>query len=379
MRTRAKDVAPDDVWMARALALARRGWGRTSPNPMVGAVLVRNGRVIGEGWHRRAGMPHAEIEALRAAKKAGYSTRGADLYVTLEPCCTHGRTPPCVDAITAAGIRRVIAASRDINPVHAGKGFRLLQKAGVETSVGLMSADADRLNEFFRHWIVHRQPFVTVKSAMTLDGKIATARGESKWITGPEARAHAMRLRRSADAMLVGVSTVLADDPSLTVRTRAGTPAARQPARVVLDSRARTPLNAKVVTDAHADRTLIVVTSRAPQTRIRRLSERVRVWTAPEDAEKQVSIPWVLSRLGEESITHVLVEGGGEVAASFLLGGHASRFWGYYAPRILGGRAAIKASGGKGAASLREALRLTDLEYQRVGTDLWVTARIESD
>ncbi|MBM3847113.1 MAG: bifunctional diaminohydroxyphosphoribosylaminopyrimidine deaminase/5-amino-6-(5-phosphoribosylamino)uracil reductase RibD [Verrucomicrobia bacterium] len=365
--------------MARALALARRGWGRTSPNPMVGAVLVRNGRVIGEGWHRRAGMPHAEIEALRAAKKAGYSTRGADLYVTLEPCCTHGRTPPCVDAITAAGIRRVIAASRDINPVHAGKGFRLLQKAGVETSVGLMSADADRLNEFFRHWIVHRQPFVTVKSAMTLDGKIATARGESKWITGPEARAHAMRLRRSADAMLVGVSTVLADDPSLTVRTRAGTPAARQPARVVLDSRARTPLNAKVVTDAHADRTLIVVTSRAPQTRIRRLSERVRVWTAPEDAEKQVSIPWVLSRLGEESITHVLVEGGGEVAASFLLGGHASRFWGYYAPRILGGRAAIKASGGKGAASLREALRLTDLEYQRVGTDLWVTARIESD
>ena len=231
-------------FMRHALRLARRGYGATSPNPMVGAVLVKGGKIIGRGWHRRAGLPHAEIEALRDAQKRGHNPRGATLYVTLEPCCTHGRTPPCTDAIIAAGIKRVVVGATDPNPKHAGKGFKILKRAGTEVitfgkgrarhsvrAAGWqdrkrrarndvpyqqLSDECVKLNEAFNHWIVHRTPFVTVKAAMTLDGKIATASGESKWITGEKARAHGMKLRLGNDAILVGINTILADDPSLT-------------------------------------------------------------------------------------------------------------------------------------------------------------------
>ena len=225
--------------MRLALRLARRGYGATSPNPMVGAVLVKGGKIIGRGWHRRAGLPHAEIEALRDAQKRGHNPRGATLYVTLEPCCTHGRTPPCTDAIIAAGIERVVVGATDPNPKHAGKGFKILRRAGIEVITLVkgarhpcmpgwqdtkrrvrndapyqrLSDECVKLNEAFNHWIVHRTPFVTVKAAMTLDGKIATASGESKWITGEKARAHGMKLRLGNDAILVGINTILADDP----------------------------------------------------------------------------------------------------------------------------------------------------------------------
>src|SRR5436190_14534894 len=231
--------------MLFALELAKKGYGETSPNPMVGAVLVKGGKVIGQGWHRRAGELHAEIEALRDAERRKNSPKGATLHVTLEPCCTHGRTPPCTDAIKAAGIKRVVVATTDPNPAHAGKGFKILERAGIEVILlsgrarrsaragsnsstqrrarsdapyQQLAEEAAKLNETFNHWIVHRTPFVTVKAAMSLDGKIATASGESKWITGEQARAEGMRLRAGADAILVGVNTVLADDPSLTVR-----------------------------------------------------------------------------------------------------------------------------------------------------------------
>src|SRR5438094_5149552 len=209
----------DTHFMRLALRLARRGYGRTSPNPMVGAVLVRNEKIIGRGWHRRAGEPHAEIEAIRDVERRGGSARGATLYVTLEPCSTHGRTPACTEAIRTAGIRRVVAATTDANPKHAGRGFQILRRAGIEVVTGVLAEESDRLNEAFNHWIVHRTPFVTVKPAMTLDGKIATAAGESKWITGEKARGQAMKLRHGADAILAGVNTVLADDPSLTARS----------------------------------------------------------------------------------------------------------------------------------------------------------------
>ena len=229
--------------MRRALQLARRGLGRTSPNPMVGAVLVRGGRVIGEGWHRRAGLPHAEVEALRDAARRGERVRGATLFVTLEPCCTHGRTPPCTEAILAAGIRRVVVAATDPNPRHAGEGLEILKKAGVDvvlpkSEIGNRKSE---INEAFNHWIVKRTPFVTVKAAMTLDGKIATASGESKWITGVRSRQVAMRLRFASDAVLVGINTVLADNPSLTARGPGGR--VRKPLRrFVLDGFARTPI-----------------------------------------------------------------------------------------------------------------------------------------
>ncbi len=204
--------------MRLGLQLAQRGYGATSPNPMVGAVLVRGGRILGRGWHHRAGLPHAEIEALRDAQKNGHNARGATLYVTLEPCSTHGRTPPCTEAIKAAGIKKVVIGATDPNPKHAGKAFKILRRAGIEVVHGILAEDCARLNEAFNHWIVHRTPFVTVKAGMTLDGKIATADGESRWITGEQARAYGMKLRGGMDAILAGVNTILLDDPMLTFR-----------------------------------------------------------------------------------------------------------------------------------------------------------------
>lgn len=361
--------------MRRALGLARRGYGATSPNPMVGAVLVKGGKVIGEGWHRRAGEAHAEIEAIRDAQRRKNSTKGATLYVTLEPCCTHGRTPPCTDAIQAVGIRRVVVAATDPNPKHAGRGFRVLRRAGIKVVHGVLAKEATLLNEAFNHWIVHRTPFVTIKAAMTLDGKIATPSGESKWITGEAARAEGMKLRQGADAILVGVNTVLADEPSLTIRngpkSKVQSPGLR---RIVLDSRARTPLKSKVVSDEFAALTTLVVGRNAPANRVAARARRVNVVRSPL-RRGRVDLRWLLKKLGREDVTSLLVEGGGEVNASFLLGGLAQRVTFFYAPKVLGGRDARKAVAGEGAASLKEILDLRDIEWRHVGPDLMMTAR----
>jgi diaminohydroxyphosphoribosylaminopyrimidine deaminase/5-amino-6-(5-phosphoribosylamino)uracil reductase len=391
-------------FMRLALRLAWRGYGTTSPNPMVGAVLVKGGKIIGRGWHQRAGGPHAEIAALRAAQRRGKSPRGATLYVTLEPCSTHGRTPACTDAIVSAGIRRVVVGTTDPNPRHAGKAFPILQRAGIAVaSMGDASRSGSRgrpsrqhmadecteLNEAFNHWIVHRTPFITVKAAMTLDGKIATAGGESKWITGEKARRYGMRLRQGADAVLVGVNTVLADDPSLTVRTgsKARGPQRTRPLRrIVLDSQARTPLDAKVVCDEFAGLTTVVVGKHAPKKRVAALARRVKVLVAPVQTAGRASLPaggsnqinlkWLLKKLGAEHVTRLLVEGGGEVNASFLLGGWAQRVAFFYAPKILGGRAARKAVAGEGARNLPELVQLHDLHWKQLGADLLLTAKV---
>ena len=400
-----------EQFMRLALRLARRGYGATSPNPMVGAVLVKGGKIIGRGWHRRAGSPHAEIEAIRDAQKRDHNPKGATLYVTLEPCCTHGRTPPCTDAIIAAGIQRVVTGTTDPNPKHAGKAFKILQRAGIrvdwwgertreplqdkryrngswgDSPQQQLANECARLNEAFNHWIVHRTPFVTVKAAMTLDGKIATATGESKWITGEKARAYGMKLRQGADAILTGINTVLADDPALTVRRKKadGTSQTIKPIRrIVLDSLARTPLQAKVVSDQFASTTTIVVSKRAPENRIAALSRRVNVIVAPvakapiSNRQMAIDLSWLLQKLGSENIVHLLVEGGGEVNASFLLGGYAQRVAFFYAPRILGGRDALKAVAGEGVKSLPEAPQLREIEWKRIGEDLMMTARLVS-
>jgi diaminohydroxyphosphoribosylaminopyrimidine deaminase/5-amino-6-(5-phosphoribosylamino)uracil reductase len=394
-------VNNDLKYLRLALSLARRGYGQTSPNPMVGAVLVKGGRIIGRGWHHRAGLPHAEIEALLDARRRGNKVRGSTLYVTLEPCSTHGRTPPCTEAILAAGIKRVVAGTADPNPKHAGRGFDILQRAGINVecwneassdplaagrqpvvppSAQQVAQECERLNEVFNHWIVRRTPFVTVKAAMTLDGKIATASGESKWITGEKARAHSMRLRQGHDAILVGVNTVLADDPSLTVRRQAPV-ADRQKIsvrrrRIILDSLARTPLAAKVVSDEHAGDTTIVVGKTAPKNRVAALAGKVNVMVAPQAASK-LNLRWLLKKLGFQNVTSLLVEGGGEVNASFLLGRLAQRVAFFYAPKILGGRDSRKAVAGEGVGRLSEVLRLREVEWQTVGADLFLTARVE--
>jgi diaminohydroxyphosphoribosylaminopyrimidine deaminase/5-amino-6-(5-phosphoribosylamino)uracil reductase len=394
-------VMSDTQFMRYALRLARRGYGAISPNPMVGAVLVKGGEIIGRGWHRRAGLPHAEIEALHDAKKRGQNPRGATLYVTLEPCCTHGRTPPCTDAIIAAGIRCVAIGATDPNPKHAGKGFKVLARAGIKV-VGSSRCDdrtaqravpthiADEcaaLNEAFNHWIVHRTPFVTIKAAMTLDGKIATASGESKWITGEKARAHGMKLRMGSDAILVGINTILADDPGLTARSQKSEARSQNEnarlRRIILDSMARTPLTAKVVSDEFAALTTIVVSELAPKSRVVALTKRANVLIVPlaksaiGNRQSAISLRWLLKKLGAESVTSLLVEGGGEVNASFLIGGFTQRVAFFYAPKILGGRDSHKGVAGDGAKSLNEIIQLREVEWHKLGEDLLLTARTD--
>ena len=375
----------DEFYMRLACRLARRAYGATSPNPMVGAVLVKNGRIIGQGWHHRAGGAHAEIEALTSAKG---SIKGATLYVTLEPCSTQGRTPPCTNAIIAAGIRRVVVGATDPNPLHRGKGFKLIKRAGISITHGVCARLCEQLNDAYNHWIVHRTPFVTVKAALTMDGKIATASGESKWITGEKSRAFGMKLRQGADAILVGINTVLADDPSLTWRKDATSHRSRagdghQLERIILDSLARTPLEAQILNDDHAELTTIVVGPFAPRARVAGLMKRVRVLVAPHQLPvrgtplPQINLPWLLHRLGAENVTSLLVEGGGEVNASFLLQGLAQRVAFFYAPKVIGGRHARPAVAGLGVDKLAQAIRLSEVEWKRLGQDLLLTARVE--
>jgi diaminohydroxyphosphoribosylaminopyrimidine deaminase/5-amino-6-(5-phosphoribosylamino)uracil reductase len=368
-------------YMRLALRLARRSYGKTSPNPMVGAMLVKGGKIIGRGWHHRAGEPHGEIEAIRDALKRGNRVKGATLYVTLEPCSTHGRTPPCTDAILRAGIKHVVIGATDPNPRHRGKGFEILRRGGVDVTGGVLAEECDQLNEAFNHWIVHRTPFVTVKAAMTLDGKIATSSTESKWITGEKARAYGMNLRQGADAILVGINTILADDPSLTVRSpksKVQSPKSGKRdglRRIVLDSQARTPSKAKVVSDSHAALTTIVVSRSAPAKRVSALSRRSNVLVAP-NAGANLDLGWLLRRLGSENVTNLLVEGGGEVNASFLLQGLAQRVAFFFAPKVLGGRDSISAVAGQGIMRLDQAIRLTSVDYRTLGPDLLLSARV---
>jgi diaminohydroxyphosphoribosylaminopyrimidine deaminase/5-amino-6-(5-phosphoribosylamino)uracil reductase len=396
-------------FMRLALRLARKGYGATSPNPMVGAVLVKRGKIIGQGWHRHAGLPHAEIEALRHAERRGQNPKGATLYVTLEPCSTHGRTPPCCDAIIAAGIKQLFVGTIDPNPKHAGAGLKILKRAGIKlTTFGgrarraaraasrpanprparsnaphlKIAEECRRLNETFNHWIVHRTPFVVVKAGMTLDGKIATATGESKWITSEASRKFAMNLRQGADAILVGINTVLADDPSLTFRTEniqhstSNNQPPKKLRRIVLDSKARTPLGAKVVSDEFAELTTIVVGRNAPRNRVAALAKRVNVLVAPERASK-IDLRWLLKKLGQENVTNLLVEGGGETNAAFLAGGFAQRVAFFYAPKVLGGRDSRKAVAGDGAQSLKDIIELQDIEWHKIGPDLFMTGRVQ--
>ena len=357
--------------MRAALRLARRGYGNTSPNPMVGAVIVKGRRVLAQGWHHRAGAAHAEIEALQDAERQGHRAKGATLYVTLEPCCTQGRTPPCTDAIIRAGIKRVVVGATDPNPLHAGRGFTVLREAGIDVTPGVLADECTDLNEAFNHWITRGTPLVTVKAAMTLDGKIATADGGSKWITSEPARRYSMRLRRGVDAILVGINTLIADNPSLTVR-----PGSKVLRRIVLDPSARAPMDSRLLTDENRHLTTIVLSSKAPKHRVARLARLVRVVEAPTRRRGGLDLAWLLRQLGKEQVTSLLVEGGGETNASFLLEDFAHRVALFYAPKILGGRDSRPAVAGDGVKSLDAALNIEDARWRRIGPDLLLLARI---
>ena len=360
----------DLAFLERAGALAERGRYTVSPNPMVGAVVVRGGSVVGEGFHRRAGGPHAEVGALR---QAGSKARGADLYLTLEPCAHQGRTPACAPVVVASGIRRVVIAAKDPNPLVAGRGVAALRRAGLEVVLAparLRRAEEER-NEKFRAAIVGRRPFVLAKWASSLDGRIASARGESRWITGEAARRRALLLREEYDAVLVGAGTVAADDPRLT--RRLGRARGLPHRRIVLDGRLRVPESARVF---RGGGTIVATAAPPSHPKARRLRARgVEVWSVPGRARGRVDLGSLLRALKPRGVTSLMVEGGAETLGAFFEAGLVDRVAVFLAPTVVGGRAALGAVGGRGFA-LPEAAVVRDLRVERVGADRLVTGRL---
>src|SRR5579885_619836 len=352
-------MATDDRhWMTRALELAERGRGHVEPNPLVGAVVVRDGRLVGEGWHQRFGGPHAEVNALAAA---GEAARGATLYVTLEPCCHHGKTPPCTDAVLRAGVGRVVAAMPDPFPQVAGKGAELLRAAGVPVDRGTCEAAARRLNAPYLKLLATGRPYVHAKWAMTLDGKIATRTGDSRWVSNEASRRRVHELRGRMDAVLVGVGTVLADDPLLTARP----PGPRTAARVVLDSRGRTPPGCRLAATARDVPTLVVTAGAEPAALRAAGCEGLAL-----AGGGRPSADALLAELGRRRMTNVLVEGGAEVLGSFLDARAIDEVHVFVAPKLAGGREALTPVGGRGVERIAEALPLAEWRVEVIEGDV---------
>lgn len=371
------DVEQDVLFMRQALRLAARGRRTVRPNPMVGAVVVVNGTVVGSGYHKRAGGPHAEIVALRQARDR---SRNATLYTTLEPCChTDKRTPPCAPAILESGIHRVVVAMRDPNPKVAGRGIRQLRRAGLSVDVGCLGKEAAALNEVYLHWIKTGRPFVVLKAAMTLDGKIATASGESQWITGPKARAHVHELRSRFDVIAVGAETVLKDDPQLTVRGSAGkrsSTGVRQPLRLIFDSRLRIPFGARVLQGIEQVPTVIATTKLANPRKVERLRKMgVQVLVLPRTGTR-VYLGACLQVLGNMGFTSMLLEGGAELNAAFLCEGLVKRAHLYVAPALLGGQRTKSLLGGPSPRRLAEIVPVSNLHLQSLGEDVLITGDV---
>jgi diaminohydroxyphosphoribosylaminopyrimidine deaminase/5-amino-6-(5-phosphoribosylamino)uracil reductase len=363
------DPAVDVQYMQQALELARGGLGFVSPNPLVGCVLVKDGAVVGRGYHQRFGGPHAEVYALQ---EAGPQGRGAVLYVNLEPCSHMGKTPPCADAVIQAGVSRVVVALRDPNPLVAGTGLARLAAAGIAVTVGVCEEAAHKLNETFVKYITTRRPFVTLKSAITLDGKIATRTGVSQWITGELARQEGHRLRHAADAILVGIGTVLQDDPQLTTRLPDGLGV--NPLRVIVDSTLRVPLQAQVTDVASDRRTLIVTTARAPMAHREALCTRgVEVVCLPAYGDGWVDLEALFRYLGERGVASVLVEGGATLSATLLRRRLVDKVLLFVAPKIIGGDG-ISVVGPCGVETMEQVINLRDVVSQRLGNDVLLEA-----
>ncbi len=354
----------DEIFMSEALKIARNAEGRTSPNPLVGAVIVNGGRIIAEGWHRKAGTPHAEIHALNMA---GELAKGATMYVTLEPCSHFGRTPPCANRIVESGVKRVVVAMTDPNPLVAGRGIEILRAAGIAVDVGILENDARRLNEVFIKYITKKIPFVTAKFASSLDGKIATVSGESQWISGEKSRAFTHHLRDISDGIMVGVGTVLADNPSLTTRLENG----KNPVRIVIDSRARTPLDAKILTDKLTE-TIIAVTANAPAEKISALENAGAKIIVAGDGER-VDLKILMAELAKLEITSILLEGGGTLNFSMIRAGLVDKVYAFIAPKILGGKNALTPVEGAGFEKLLDAVILTNLQAEKIGDDILIS------
>ena len=359
--------------MLEALELAKGGMGFVSPNPMVGAVIVRDGSVIASGYHRRYGDLHAERSAFAECDKKGIDCTGADMYVTLEPCCHHGKQPPCTDAVIEHGIKRVFVGSSDPNPLVAGKGTAILRSHGIEVTEGILKEECDRLNEIFFKFITTGLPFVTLKYAMTLDGKITCYTGRSRWITGKTARRHVHRERLRHAAILVGVGTVLADDPMLTCRLDNG----RDPLRIICDTHLRTPLESNIVRTAHKVPTLIVCGTEDNKERIKAYEQAGCKVLCLSDEKGRTDLRTLMEHLGREKIDSVLIEGGGTLGWSALESGIVDKVMAYVAPKIFGGNTAKTPVGGQGVPSPADAFMLEDRRITELDGDILIEGRVK--
>jgi len=357
----------DEQYLKRAIRLARKGMGAVSPNPLVGSVIVKDGNIVGEGYHACFGKAHAEVVALR---NAGEKAQGATLYVNLEPCCHHGKTPPCTDAIIKAGIKRVVIGMVDPNPLVNQQGIRILREHGIEVTAGVEEAACRELNRVFIKYITTRLPYVTLKIAQSLDGRIATATGNSQWITSEAARTLAHRIRSQNDAIVVGIGTVLADDPQLTVRLVKG----KDPVRIVLDSRLRIPMTSQLLNAQHAHNTIIATVSDDPE-KIKRIKDRgAHVWLIEKDDQGQVSLSQLLKKIAGARMASVMVEGGARVATSFFRQHLVDHLILALAPKILG--AGIEAIGDLGIQQVDDAIELKNLKIKKSTPDLVISADV---
>lgn len=362
----------DEKYMRLAMQLAGNAIGRTSPNPLVGAVIVKDNRVVGCGWHRKAGTPHAEVHALN---QAGELAQGADVYVTLEPCAHYGKTPPCSKALVEAKVKNVYGGLLDVNPKVAGKGFKILEDAGIHVEYGFLQDELRKQNEVFFKWIEHKKPFIVLKAAMTLDGKIATATGQSKWITNETSRAYGYKLRDIYDGIMVGVNTVIEDNPMLTARVDGG----KNPIRIVVDSSLKIDINANVVQDKSA-KTIVATTDKADKDKILKLqAQDVDVIVVDKDENDKVDIEKLLDILGQQNICSILVEGGATLSGSFVAKKLVDKVYFFIAPRIVGGKEAKTPVAGTGILNLQEALALKDIQIEKLEEDILIIGRVDKD
>ncbi|MDQ0232479.1 bifunctional diaminohydroxyphosphoribosylaminopyrimidine deaminase/5-amino-6-(5-phosphoribosylamino)uracil reductase RibD [Metabacillus malikii] len=349
-----------EAYMKLALSNAKAMKGQTDPNPLVGSVIVNHNRIVGVGTHLKAGEPHAEIHALRMA---GEQAKGGTIYVTLEPCSHHGRTGPCAEAIVRAGIKKVVIATLDPNPLVAGNGVKILKDANIDVVIGVCEEESRKMNEVFNKFIVKGKPFVTLKAATTLDGKIATASWDSKWITSEEARNDVHVLRNEHVGILVGVNTVIKDDPELTARI----PNGRNPIRIILDSSLRIPMDAKVVTDSKAETWIFTTEGHSAEVKSELEQQGVKVFVT--SGLERVNLDEVLTILGEQSVSSILIEGGGEVNASFFQEQLIDKLVLYVAPKLIGGRKSPSFLAGEGMELMADAVELANLEIEKIGPD----------
>lgn len=362
----------DEKYMRLAMQLAGNAIGRTSPNPLVGAVIVKDNRVVGCGWHRKAGTPHAEVHALN---QAGELAQGADVYVTLEPCAHYGKTPPCAKALVEAKVKNVYGGLLDVNPKVAGKGFKILEDAGIHVEYGFLQDELRKQNEVFFKWIEHKKSFVVLKAAMTLDGKIATAIGQSKWITNETSRAYGYKLRDIYDGIMVGINTVIEDNPMLTARVDGG----KNPIRIVVDSSLKIDINANVVQDKSA-KTIIATTDKADKDKILKLqAQDVDVIVVDKDENDKVDIEKLLDILGQKNICSILVEGGATLSGSFVAKKIVDKVYFFIAPKIIGGKEAKTPVAGTGILNLQETLTLKDIQIEKLEEDILIIGRVDKD